>query len=641
MPSSDELEDDLRCLLKDVLEPPREDSRLPIVDSETTRAICKLILQKGSPIPSSLRPAVWMVLLKCYGKDVGSFEDWMQSLRSPDHIVDGDPDTGTGVFAFRKRRDTDSVLKAADSTDWIRVLRCDLSRTRTDSDLFKGNVRMHADMELILTYYCISRNVAYKQGLNEMLAPLLVLRSNSGLDPSFALTYLSFYAIINKFLPSIYDDDRFESLQVILRLFQKLLLYHDPVLCAFLDQHDLIPELYAIPWFITMFARNLPLDLVFSLWDLYIINDDPFLHYWVALAILMHSKKDLMGNADLFTLPGKVGNMQSYLDSIETVSNCVKKALELRSETPVSFRRLLFDISFKEDTFNGIDDGPCLIVTPDEIMQKHHQNLDCETISYIILDCRSEQEFNAGHLCKAIHVDLIEQLEDLKGLHLCVMGDGVDSETELEVISQLMKRKFPFLSWCKGGYRQCHRVSTEETVLVEHNRLKCLECTPEEFGQPLGRSLMTGISAVLQEIRSGRDALIKEFKTETVAVFKLKAFVKQCKGKSFKALEMIDSKGKTTLPCILVVSPYELFILNPTDDFKQSNECSMGRVYDLKNLSRITSKGKAVDATGEPKCVSFYWKTLEKCSFFVVNAQECIKKTKEVFSALLFRKEDL
>jgi hypothetical protein len=68
------------------------------------------------------------------------------------------------------------------------------------------------------------------------------------------------------------------------------------------EQSEILPELYATPWFITLFARKLSLDLVYLLWDIYLVEDDPFLHYFVALALLIRNRHVLL-KVDCDSLP--------------------------------------------------------------------------------------------------------------------------------------------------------------------------------------------------------------------------------------------------------------------------------------------------------------------------------------------------
>lgn len=76
----------------------------------------------------------------------------------------------------------------------------------------------------------------------------------------------------------------FLSRQICFRLFRILLLYHHPRLCRFLDQYQLQPELYATPWFLTLFSNSLDLPRLFEVkptapgrarWDVIALNVSP------------------------------------------------------------------------------------------------------------------------------------------------------------------------------------------------------------------------------------------------------------------------------------------------------------------------------------------------------------------------------
>ena len=43
--------------------------------------------------------------------------------------------------------------------------------------------------------------------------------------------------------------------------------YHDPELGYHLHSIGFIPELFAIPWFLTCFAHVFPLDKIMHIWD--------------------------------------------------------------------------------------------------------------------------------------------------------------------------------------------------------------------------------------------------------------------------------------------------------------------------------------------------------------------------------------
>jgi Rab-GTPase-TBC domain len=58
------------------------------------------------------------------------------------------------------------------------------------------------------------------------------------------------------------EDGELVALQRAFRLLRVLLLHADPALALRLDACDMPPALYAAPWLLTLFSRNLELPLV-------------------------------------------------------------------------------------------------------------------------------------------------------------------------------------------------------------------------------------------------------------------------------------------------------------------------------------------------------------------------------------------
>ena len=165
-----------------------------------------------------------------------------------------------------------------------RVVKMDAQRTRADLPMFECE-ETRERIQRILTYYCKNREVEYKQGMNEVLAPIVMAAllerkcMEDGVDEVFdrtvdsklrtigsneaktlmtsvsnAIVYQLFERMLSKvshmsllkdcklhrqigvflfqFLTRIFGtDDEFISLQCSLRLFRLLLQYHAPDLC--------------------------------------------------------------------------------------------------------------------------------------------------------------------------------------------------------------------------------------------------------------------------------------------------------------------------------------------------------------------------------------------------------------------------
>ena len=70
-----------------------------------------------------------------------------------------------------------------------------------------------------------------------------------------------------RYLYGMFRKDNANVIQEYLAKFSHLQAFHDPALFNQLDDIGFIPELYAIPWVLTMFAHVFPLHNIFHLWD--------------------------------------------------------------------------------------------------------------------------------------------------------------------------------------------------------------------------------------------------------------------------------------------------------------------------------------------------------------------------------------
>ena len=100
-----------------------------------------------------------------------------------------------------------------------RVVRYDTKRTR--GMIFDKDI--HENLELFLTYYAKHENISYKQGLNELSAPFIILKK-SGLPINKIYQY--FTSFINKIIPNIYSDDVYILIFILGLLNFTRLLHH-------------------------------------------------------------------------------------------------------------------------------------------------------------------------------------------------------------------------------------------------------------------------------------------------------------------------------------------------------------------------------------------------------------------------------
>ncbi|CAI8006071.1 TBC domain-containing protein kinase-like protein, partial [Geodia barretti] len=130
--------------------------------------------------------------------------------------------------------------------------------------------------------------LVYWQGLDSLCAPFLALNFN---DEALALACLSTF--ISKYLHNFFLKDNSSIMQEYLAVFSQMIAFHEPALFNHLDSTAFNPELYAIPWFLTMFTHILPLHKIYYLWDTLLLGNCSF-PLFVGVSILQHLRDDLL-----------------------------------------------------------------------------------------------------------------------------------------------------------------------------------------------------------------------------------------------------------------------------------------------------------------------------------------------------------
>ena len=146
-------------------------------------------------------------------------------------------------------------------------------------------------LHVFLTYYVRRENMRYKQGLNEIAAPFVIFKQAGYSLDRILLTFSTF---IDTLLPNIYQDDEFMSLMGSLHFYGLLLRFHDAELFTFLMSHDISPQLYTTPWFITLMVSKCSFEVAQSFVEFLAHERDPTLIFYVAAAVCISHRKGLL-----------------------------------------------------------------------------------------------------------------------------------------------------------------------------------------------------------------------------------------------------------------------------------------------------------------------------------------------------------
>uniref|UniRef100_A0A8B9K6M0 TBC1 domain family member 23 n=1 Tax=Astyanax mexicanus TaxID=7994 RepID=A0A8B9K6M0_ASTMX len=330
-----------------------------------------------------------------------------------------------------------------------------------------------ADVEAVITFYCKSRNVTFTAELAwpHLLKPLL------GLQLPRSDLYNCFYAVMNKYIPRdcVQKGRPFH-------LYRLLLQYHEPELCSFLDTKKITPDSYAMNWLGSLFSSHCLPEVTQAMWDVYFQQADPFLIFFLMLIILVNAKDMILAQeGDSREELMKMLEQSPSLLEAEDIEDLFSLAQYYQSKTPLSLRKEnqnLFGsslVALKEEDMD-LSQALCLPVSVPEILQANQ--LQPEGVRFFVVDCRPAEQYNAGHLSTAFHLDsdlmlhnpaefalsvksLLEaQKQSLEsgsvasGEHLCFMGSGREEEDMYMnmVLAHFLQKNKEYVSIAKGGF---------------------------------------------------------------------------------------------------------------------------------------------------------------------------------------------
>ncbi|CAD5122589.1 DgyrCDS11001 [Dimorphilus gyrociliatus] len=130
----------------------------------------------------------------------------------------------------------------------------------------------HQKLRRVLKAWVVNHpEYVYWQGLDSLAAPFVALNFDDE-----ALAFCCLENFIPKYLHNFFLKDNSEVIQEYLAVFSHLISFHFPELSNHLNEIGFVPDLYAIPWFLTMFAHVLPLTSLWHIWDTLLLGNSSF-----------------------------------------------------------------------------------------------------------------------------------------------------------------------------------------------------------------------------------------------------------------------------------------------------------------------------------------------------------------------------
>ncbi|KAG4070178.1 hypothetical protein HA402_003868 [Bradysia odoriphaga] len=291
----------------------------------------------------------------------------------------------------------------------------------------------------------------YWQGLDSLTAPFLYLNFNNE-----ERAFLSLYKFIPKYLHWFFLKDNSAIIKEYLSKFSQLTNFHEPVLAKHLRDINFIPELFAIPWFLTMFSHVFPLYKIIHLWDKLILGDNSFPLY-IGISVLKQLKTTLLSSGF-----NECILLFSDLPDI-VMETCVIESQKMYSTTPksVTYRKhVLHEVEPDEFDVAGLELSDLQNELCPRISAKDTVRLLIESPERIcIVDLRSSLEYKRAHIENSINIPFTSvALGDVRLESLNVPGlEKLLANRIVVVVSLLHENAIlfsKFLIEC-GVYRVC------------------------------------------------------------------------------------------------------------------------------------------------------------------------------------------
>ena len=292
------------------------------------------------------------------------------------------------------------------SFEYEKTIINDCARTRVNERFNYPN--FEECLKKLLIYYCKLNNIEYKQGINELLGPFLLLRIKINISISKLFNLFSYF--IDNFLTNYYYEPELYAFRSSLSLLSLLLKYYDPELYLLFESTSITPEMYATNWLLTTYANKNKLDIIYNLWNFLIEeNDQLFLHF-IVIAFLKYHRDNFL-RCDYSSVPLSFSKLT--IKTREELFEIVNIAKDIKTTIPYSFRVLVNDLEiFKPRSINlkekyelyNTDEMVTLPILPGEILHYlYKEDIKCvdeKCKNFLAKKNKNFNEVNECYFCK-------------------------------------------------------------------------------------------------------------------------------------------------------------------------------------------------------------------------------------------------
>eukprot|EP01125_Pyxidicula_operculata_P009690 TRINITY_DN3176_c0_g2_i2.p1 TRINITY_DN3176_c0_g2~~TRINITY_DN3176_c0_g2_i2.p1 ORF type:complete len:1096 (-),score=309.72 TRINITY_DN3176_c0_g2_i2:111-2912(-) len=409
-----------------------------LVEYPTSRA--RIIKEASRDIPPLLRPQIWSSILGVDSCDKSIQKMW--------NAVD-----------FSKEHPSDYQISL------------DVPRCHQYHPLLSSPIGQHKLNTILKAWVRINPELNYWQGVDSLLAPFLVLNFNNEPRALFCLQ-----EVVELFLRPFFLKNKTVYLQEHLAMFQHILAYIDPELAVHLHDIGASADLYAIPWFLTMFTHIFSVDKISRIWDTVLISP-PSLPLFLATSILLQIKQ--------LILPLDFNSFIILFSSMPPINidQSISQSKKFLQNTPPSITTPHYTIDAEEERSHH---EPKSKSSGKGAHHPHHQQhhgrwwevrpsldqLKLELFPRIsvndlvnskavtlILDVRPEDEFKYIHFPQSLNVKNVKEitpttfanlLSGKRTMMIAVIGKKDDS-ISTQFTNDLVRAHYKFVSLVNGG----------------------------------------------------------------------------------------------------------------------------------------------------------------------------------------------
>ena len=248
-------------------------------------------------IPNMIRGKIWSL---CIGNKFSITKEYydieakksiqlLMKLEKNSHKKNqnDESDLSSSMSLTTKKIYSKYIKQTLDKEKSINLIDLDIERTFPYMGVFKENSQLGENLREILRIFVVARpDIGYVQGLSYIAGTLLLQ-----MDKFQAFVCFMNIILSPNILPFYLLDE--QNIKKRLDLFNDIFKINLPELFEHFKENEVMPEHYLLEWLMTLYTRNVYIDLAFRIWDIYMIEGIISL-YKTAIVIFSIHQKDYL-----------------------------------------------------------------------------------------------------------------------------------------------------------------------------------------------------------------------------------------------------------------------------------------------------------------------------------------------------------